>query len=342
MYFNQPYSSMKGPGKNYREGLTLLQIADMFKDETAAKEWLAEQRWQGTPRCPYCGTTNVQCNVKHPRMDYRCRECDKRPMFSVKTGTVMEASKISYRNWAIGIYLFLTNIKGISSMRLHRELGIGQKAAWFMLHRLRAAFELNPNEPFAGPVEVDETYIGGKRRNMSHSKREELKDTGRGSVGKVAVVGIKDRETNKVKAKAVQDTKAITLQSFVINSTQEDAQVYTDDSNSYIGLKRKHDTVNHSVQEYVKGLAHTNGIESFWAMIKRAHKGTYHKFSKKHLNRYVIEFAGRHNIRELDTVDQMNSVVSDMAGKRLKYKQLIADNGLDSGARETTDTSSRT
>ncbi len=327
---------MEGPGKNYRKGLTLLQIADMFKDEEQSKQWITEQRWEGKPRCPYCGTTNVQCNPAHPRMDYRCRECYNRPFFSVKTGTVMEASKISYRHWAIGIYLFLTNLKGISSMKLHRELGIGQKAAWFMLHRLRAAFELNSEEPFAGPVEVDETGFGGKRKNMSNEKRKELEGTGRGMTGKAIVVGAKDRKTNKIKAQVVEDTKAETLQDFVETSTQETAQIYTDDSRSYIGLNRKHESVNHSLQEYVRDLAHTNGIESFWAMVKRAHKGTYHKFSKKHLGRYIIEFAGRHNVRELDTIHQMNNVVLNMDGKRLKYRHLIAKNGRSSGARPTT------
>ena len=148
----------KAPGKFYRKGLTLLEIADMFRDEKAAKEWIAEQRCPDGPRCSGCGSSNVQCGIKHRTMTHRCRDCDGKPMFSVRTGTVMERSKLKYRHWAIGIYLFATNIKGISSMKLHRELGIGQKAAWFMLHRLRKAYEFDVG-PFARPVEVDETYI---------------------------------------------------------------------------------------------------------------------------------------------------------------------------------------
>ena len=154
----------KALGKSHRKGLTLLQVADMFKDEETAKAWLTEQRWPDGPSCPYCDSPNVQSNIKHKTMTHRCRECEGKPMFTLRTGTVMEGSKLKYRIWAVGIYLFTTNIKGISSMKLQRELGIGQKAAWFMLHRLRKAFEVEVG-PFSGTVEVDETFIGGKEKN---------------------------------------------------------------------------------------------------------------------------------------------------------------------------------
>ncbi len=123
----------KAPGKSHRKGLTLLQIADMFREEDVAKAWLAEQRWPDGPKCPHCGTKDVQSNIKHKTMTHRCRRCEGKPMFSIKTGTVMEGSNLKYRVWAVGIYLFTTNIKGISSMKLHREVVISQKAAWFML-----------------------------------------------------------------------------------------------------------------------------------------------------------------------------------------------------------------
>ena len=211
-------------------------------------------------------------------------------------------------------------------MKLHRELGISQKSAWFMLHRLRKAAETGVG-PFAGPVEVDETYMGGKRKNMSTKRRKKL--TGRGPVGKTAVVGAKDRATKQVSAKAVTSTDKETLQRFVSDVADENARVYTDEAAAYEGMANTHEAVKHSVQEYVRGQVHTNGVESFWSMLKRGYYGTYHKMSPKHLNRYVAEFTERHNIRDLDTIDQMGG----MEGKRLTYKALIADNGLSSGAR---------
>ena len=258
-------------------------------------------------------------------------------MFSLKTETVMEGSKLAYRYWAIAIYLFLTNIKGASSLRLHRELGISQKAAWFMLHRLRTAFEAEAS-PFSGPVEADETYVGGKRKDMSNAKRKELAGTRRGGAGKGAVVGAKDRTTGKVTARHVSATDLPHVAGFVAAHTKDGATVYPDLAPVYDILDAldawyDHETVKHSVSEYVRGQAHTNGIESFWSMLKRGYQGTYHKMSPKHLDRYVSEFAGRHNIREADTIEQMAILASEMAGKRIRYADLIADNGLDSGAR---------
>ena len=200
-----------------------------------------------------------------------------------------------------------------------------------MLQRIREAFKRDDEPPMGGPVEVDETYVGGKRRNMPNSKRKTL--TGRGAVGKTAVAGAKDRASNQVSAQVVQSTDAPTLQGFVEGVTDPQAQIYTDDARAYVGMDRSHESVNHSVGEYVRDMAHTNGIESFWSVLKRAHKGVYHKFSKKHLQRYVSDFAGRHNLRDLNTIDQMGYLVSGMVGKRLTYKSLKADNGLASGAR---------
>ena len=323
----------KAPGKAHRKGLTLLQVAEMFRDEAKAEAWIAERRWPNGPHCPDCGSFYVQSGIKHRTMTHRCRDCPNRPMFTLRKGTIMEGSKLPYRAWAIAIYLYTTNIKGISSMRLHREIGISQKAAWFMLHRLRKAAETRSGV-FSGPVEADETYMGGKRANMSNAKRRELAAAEiRGPVGKTAVVGVKDRKTKQVRAKVVPHTDKPTLQGFVREHTASNATVYTDEAPAYKGIPFQHDSVKHSVKEFVRGQVHTNGVESFWAMLKRGYVGVYHKMSPKHLDRYVTEFEGRHNARDHDTIAQMGNLVEGMGGKRLTYEDLIAPNGLPSGAR---------
>ncbi len=235
----------------------------------------------------------------------------------------MEKSRLPHRAWAVGLYLFTTNIKGISSMRLHRELGITQKSAWFMLARLRKSYESGVG-PFAGPSEVDESYFGGKERNKHNSKKLNY---GRGPVGKTAVVGMKDRDTNQVTAKVVERTDKPTLQGFVTDHAEPGSTVYTDEHRAYFGLHGdyRHKTIQHKIKQYVDGQAHTNGIESFWSLLKRGYIGTYHLISPKHLQRYIDEFAGRHNARRQDTVRQMAGLVRGMEGKRLQYKELIAD-----------------
>ena len=319
----------KAPGKAHREGLTLVQLMDMFPDEAAATEWFESVIWPDGRHCPKCGSKRTR-EASHARMPYWCSDC--RSYFSVRTGTAIARSNVPLRKWAIAIYLCLTSLKSVSSMKLHRDIGVSQPTAWFMLHRIREAWADKGDDQFDGPVEVDESYFGGKRKNMSNKTRKTLE--GRGTVGKVAVVGMKDRDTNEVRAEVVDDTTKATLQTFVRKHAESGATLYTDEHGSYAGMPEfAHEAVNHSVSEYVRGMAHTNGVESFWSMLKRAHKGTFHKISPKHLQRYVHEFAGKHNMRDLGTLVQMRDTVARMVGCRLLYRDLTADNGLSSGAR---------
>ena len=280
-----------GPGKSHRKGISLLALAEMFPGEEAAVKWFEGVVWPDERCCGHCGSTRTT-EASHKTMPYWCTDC--RSYFSVRTGTVMERSKIPVRKWVYAIYLDLTSLKGVAAMKLHRDLGIGYRAAWFLQQRIREAFGAEGPVLFGGPVEVDETYMGGKRANMSNAKRRELKGTGRGPAGKTAVVAAKDRKTNRVAARVIAEVDGETLNSFVDGHTSPEADVYTDGSTCYKG-RENHEAVKHSVGEYVRYLegvkVHTNGVESFWSMLKRAHKGTFHRLSAKHLQRYVNESA---------------------------------------------------
>ncbi len=311
-------TTKSGPGKSFREGITLMGAAELFGDPETANAWFVQRRWPDGIRCPYCeADTITRRKGKRLTPQYHCTTCESN--FTVKTGTIMHDSKLSLSKWGMAFYLFNTSLKGVSSMKLHRDLGITQKAAWHMAHRIRETWN-DETEKMVGPVEADETYIGGKEGNKHDDKKL---NAGRGPVGKAAVAGIKDRTTNKVKSRVVERTDAETLQGFVHESTERDTLVYTDEARAYDGLRRARKVVKHSIREYVDGEAHTNGIESFWSLLKRGYVGTYHHMSAKHLQRYVDEFAGRHNARPLDTIEQMGGMVTHGEGKRLTYATLI-------------------
>ena len=317
----------KAPGRAHREGMSIIELMNMFPTEETATAWFQSVVWAGGRCCGKCGSINTREVPNAKPMPYWCTDC--RSYFSVRTGTAIARSNVPLRKWAIAIYLCLTSLKSVSSMKLHRDLNVSQKTAWFMLHRIREAWASETRGAFAGPVEADETFVGGKESNKHEADRFH---EGRGAVGKTAVAGVKDRATSQVRAQVVPDTTGETLRGFVQTHAQPDAMVYTDGEPAYWGLPR-HEAVRHSVGEYVRGMAHTNGMESFWSMLKRAHMGTFHKLSPKHLNRYVQEFAGKHNTRDLGTLAQMRDTAARLVGKNLLYRALIADNGLESGAR---------
>ena len=305
------------------EKISFYKFFKRFPDEESAEKFFAERRWgkDGKNRhCPHCGS--VRTVTMNHKMPYRCKDCRK--FFSVRTKSILAESNIPLHKWLMAMYLLNTNLKGVSSMKLARDLEVTQKTAWFLAHRIRKAFEDQKEAKFVSPVEVDETYMGGKYHNMHKSRKPRM--VGAGAQDKTPVVAIKERGSKKIKAKVTEPVSGVMLRGMVQESVEEGAMVYTDQNRSYEGLVKKnykHEAVNHSVGEYIKGQAHTNGVESFWSMLKRGHMGIYHKMSKKHLQRYIDEYVGRHNVRPLATMTQIEITFKGMNGKRLKYKDLI-------------------
>lgn len=317
---------------------TLLQAIQYFSDEQVCIDAVAAMRWPNGPICPECVAANPYYLKTAKR--WKCREC--RIQFSVKRGTIFEDSPISLTKWLPAMWLLVNCKNGISSYEIARDLGVTQKSAWFMLHRLRLVVktpgsDIQAGSSEGGEVEVDETYVGGKPKNMHkgrrlaiariHSERPKWKQTD-AYPGKTAVMGILDRDTRQVRAKVVPNVRRVTLQGEILKNVTPGSTIYTDQAIAYDTLKQKfiHETVNHA-QTYVKGRVHTNGLENFWALTKRALAGTYVAVEPYHLDRYLDEQVFRFNNRAtkdnpLDDADRFLLALSQVSNKRLTYAEL--------------------
>jgi transposase-like protein len=305
--------------KNVFEFKTLTDFTDYFCDEETCVKHFTAIRFRNGMYCPHCGHTEIYTFKDGKR--YRCAKCKQD--FTIKTGTVFGESKLPLRKWFMAIYLLSTTSKGISSVQLAKHVGVTQKTGWFMDHRIRKAMKQNSGQLF-GRIEADETFIGGLSKNM-HAKQRKAAIRGTGGTGKVPVFGMKSR-SGEVRAQVVQSVGMVDLHKAIKENVAAGSTLYTDQWVGYRGLHEyRHDVVNHSQKEYVKGDCHTQGIDSFWALFKRGYHGIYHQMSKKHLPRYIDEFAYRLNQR----TESMQTVFSDVVAKvsqssKLPYKELTA------------------
>lgn len=305
------------------EALSTFQFFQKFPDEEAARKFFETRRWGNEPVCGHCGSVSVTECKDHKPMAYRCKDC--RAHFSVRTRTVLAESRLPLLKWLLAIFMLTSARKGIPSTQMARELGITQKSAWFLVQRIRETWLKNhsgKNDDMGDHIQVDEAYVGGKE-SIKHADKK--LNAGRGNVGKAAVVEMRD-QNGQVHATPVADTTSKSLIGIISANATAGATVVTDELRAYRAVPCfgfNHLTVNHSVGEFLKGMAHTNGIESFWAQLKRGHYGIYHYISAKHLHRYVKEFSFRHDTSQVGTMQFINMTIVRIASKHLSYKELI-------------------
>ncbi len=307
--------------KNLRDFDSLFELLDYFDTEEKCEDYLSKLRWNGNPTCSHCGHDKVyEIQVKGRGKRYKCASCRKHA--SVRVGTIFQESKIPLRKWFVAIYLVTAHKKGVSSHQLAKDIKVTQKSAWFVLQRIRETFKPD-EEKFSenSEVEVDETFIGGLAKNK-HKSKIKRHESGLAIKENTPVLGIIERG-GKVYALPVDNTKSRTLIPIMRAKVAEGAKIYSDEYISYRTLEwyYEHEVVKHRAGEYVNGNAHTNSIESFWAILKRGIFGIYHHTSTKHLSRYVNEFAYRYNNREFTDGSKFDITLSNVQG-RLDYKTL--------------------
>lgn len=297
---------------------TLQEAIIYFSDIQNAIDFIAALRWSDGVTCPHC--QSQENYYLPPRKIWRCKACKKD--FSVKVGTIFEDSPIKLDKWLCAIWMIVNAKNGISSYEIHRAIGVTQKSAWFMMHRIRLAMQEGSFEKLSGDVEADETYVGGKAENMHKGKREV---TGRGAVGKAIVVGVLERN-GQVRTKVVKRARKRTMHNWIRENVESGSNLYTDAFKSYEGLNGEyiHQAIDHAT-EYVRGQVHTNGMENYWSLFKRALRGTYVNCDAEHLSRYLDEQTFRFNYRGTTDAARFALVVSMVTGKRLTYNQLTTN-----------------